>query len=179
MRVFISIELPEKAKQEIVRIQNEIEKLGLIKGKFIEKENLHLTLKFLGEIDDKKLEKIKEKLNELKFSKFKVRFDKLGVFSEKFVRIVWISLKGDELFELQKDVDEVLKDFFGKEQRFMAHVTIVRPKFVKNREKFIEELGKIDFEKVEFEVDKIFLKKSELFKEGAKYFELKEIEGYR
>ena len=46
MRVFVALELPENIKNEIIKLQREIEKLNLMKGKLIEKENLHLTLKF-------------------------------------------------------------------------------------------------------------------------------------
>jgi len=60
MRAFISLELPEEIKKEIVKIQN---KLPEFIGKKTEKQNLHLTLKFLGEVGEEELEKIKKKLN--------------------------------------------------------------------------------------------------------------------
>ncbi len=175
MRIFIAIELPERVKQEVVKIQKEIDRLGLVKGKFVFPENLHLTLKFLGEISESELRSVKDKLENLKFDNFDVHFDKVGVFSEEFVRIVWIGLEGEGLFALQKIIDELLEDIFPKEHNFMAHITIARPKFVEDKEVFLKELEKIDFEKVNFGVDKVVLKESKLTNRGAVYSDLKEV----
>jgi len=172
MRTFISIEFPENIKQEIIKIQKEIEALGLVRGQMTEKENLHLTLKFLGEVDEKEIEKIEDKLKNFNFKLFSVKLDKLGVFDKNFIRIVWISAKGELLWELQKALDIALEEHFPKEIRFMGHITICRPKSVKNREQFIDALEKIRFEKSNFKIDKIVLKKSELSSKGPKYFDL-------
>ncbi len=67
MSCFISINIPEEISKEISKIQNE---LPNFMGKKTELENLHLTLKFLGEIDEKKVEEVRKKLNEVKFRKF-------------------------------------------------------------------------------------------------------------
>src|SRR3989304_5940680 len=79
-RAFIAIDFPSDIVKEIARVQ---ELLGKVKftGKTTELENLHLTLKFLGEIDDKKLEKVKEKLKDLNFGKMKLGLGKVGTFS--------------------------------------------------------------------------------------------------
>ncbi|MEK6873776.1 MAG: RNA 2',3'-cyclic phosphodiesterase [Nanoarchaeota archaeon] len=175
MRVFISIDLPENVLDELCKIQNEIKKTGLIKGKLTERENIHLTLKFLGDVDEDNMKNIKDKLNKMKFKKFELRLDKLGVFNERVIRIIWVSVSGKEIFELQKDIDLHLSDLFEKEDRFMGHITIARPKFVKNKDDFLKILGKIELNKLNFPVDKIFLKKSELSKNGPRYETLLEI----
>ena len=79
-RCFISINLPEEIRKEIKKIQ---EQLPEFKGKKTELENLHLTLKFLGEIDEVKIEEIKEKLKEIKIEKFETEIDEAGIFSER------------------------------------------------------------------------------------------------
>ena len=61
-RCFISIDLPEIIRREIQKIQ---EQLPDFKGKLTEQENLHLTLKFLGEISDDEIEEIRKKLREI------------------------------------------------------------------------------------------------------------------
>ncbi|MBS3092269.1 RNA 2',3'-cyclic phosphodiesterase [Candidatus Pacearchaeota archaeon] len=177
MRAFIAIEMPENVKQELTKIQKEIDKLALIKGKFTEFENLHLTLKFLGEISRSELEAVKERLGSIKFDPFEAELGELGVFSEDFIRIVWIGLNGKEMFEIQKQVDKMLEDIFPPENRFMAHVTLARPKFVEDKQVFINELKKISFEKMKFKVDNISLKESELTKQGAKYSDLLMVRG--
>tara|TARA_Y100000310_G_C20650544_1_gene799159 strand:- start:1101 stop:1658 length:558 start_codon:yes stop_codon:yes gene_type:complete len=175
MRVFISIEFPEEVKKELLQIQKEIDFLGLIKGKFTEQENLHLTLKFLGNLEESELRAVKEKLRSLEGKPFYVELADLGVFSENFIRIVWIGLKGEELFSLQKKIDARLEDIFPKEHRFMAHTTIVRPKIIEDRKMFLEEFKKIKLNKKRFLVDKIYLKESILTSEGAIYKEILEI----
>ena len=88
--VFISIDIPEQIKDAIERIQNALPEFF---GKKTEKENLHLTLKFLGNLPDKEIEIVKEKLNEIDFRKFESKIDGIGFFSEKFIRIVLNYLK--------------------------------------------------------------------------------------
>ena len=175
MRVFISIDLPEEVKKELLRIQKEIDKLGLIKGKFTEPDNFHLTMKFLGNVSEIELRAIKDKLSEIKFDEFHITLSELGVFSENFIRIVWVCFSGEELFNLQKKIDDSLSNLFPKEYRFMAHTTIVRPKFVEDRKVFLDELNKIGTVKKKFLIDKIHLKESKLTNEGAKYSTLMEI----
>ena len=171
MRVFISIDIPEEVKKEIKKIQDT---LPDFLGKKTELENLHLTLKFLGEIDEQKIEGVKNKLSEIKFNKFEAEIDLIGVFSEKFVRIVWLHLKGAE--ELQKEIDEKLKSLFEPEKRFMSHLTIARIKSVRDKKLFLEKLEEIKFLEIRFNVDYFKLKKSNLTKEKAVY---EVLEGYR
>jgi len=175
MRVFIGIDLPKDVLNELYKVQNEIKKTGLFNGKITERDNIHLTLKFLGEIDEESLKDVKEKIKEIKFKEFNLKLDKLGIFNKRVIRIVWVSVSGKELFELQKDIDFHLKSLFNKEDRFMGHITIARPKFIKNKEDFIKALSKIQLNKLNFSVDKIFLKKSELSKSGPEYENLLEI----
>ena len=164
-RTFISIDLPEQVKKEIKKIQDLLPEFN---GKKTEIENLHLTLKFLGEIGDKKLGQVKEKLKDIQNKGFEAEIDNVGVFSENFIRIVWIHLKGAE--ELQKKIDSALEGFFERERRFMSHITIARVKGVKGkREDFLKNVKEIKIGKIRFKVGDFTLKKSELFPEGPKY----------
>ncbi len=164
MRIFISIEIPKGIKKKIVEIQKNLPEFF---GKKIEIENLHLTLKFLGEIDEHIVEKVRSGLKEVKMKKFESEIDSIGVFSEQFVRIVWLHLAGCE--ELQKEIDKILGDLFDKENRFMSHLTIARVKNIKNREGFLKKLGEIKTPKIKFIVKEFYLMKSELSEEGPKY----------
>ena len=83
MRCFIGIDLPSSAIKEIERLQNIIK--PHFTGKITESKNLHLTLKFLGEINNDTLKKIKKKLFLIKSQPLELYLDKLGVFSKKFV----------------------------------------------------------------------------------------------
>jgi RNA 2',3'-cyclic 3'-phosphodiesterase len=178
MRAFIAIDLPYETKQEIIKIQKELEKENLFTGKLTEEENLHLTLKFLGETSENEIEEIKELLGEIKFDKFKVHLSDIGVFSPSFIKIIWIKLEGPGVFNLQKKIDETLIDLFTPEVKFMSHITIARVKQIKDKEKLINFL-KIEEEnlkkkKIDFKIDKFYLKKSELLKKGPLYTNIEE-----
>ncbi|MEM3074327.1 MAG: RNA 2',3'-cyclic phosphodiesterase [Candidatus Pacearchaeota archaeon] len=171
MRVFISISIPEYAKREIVKIQKEIDRLGLVKGKFTEPDNLHLTLKFLGEISEVEIRAVKERLSKLFFEPFEISFNNLGVFSEDFIRIIWIGISGEneQIFSLQAKIDYLLKDLFPLENRFMGHVTIARPKNIEDKRIFLDEFKKIKIPYIHFKVDKVYLNESKLSKFGVEY----------
>jgi 2'-5' RNA ligase len=154
MRTFIAIDIPEKIKEEIVKIQNSLPEF---KGKKTEFENLHLTLKFLGEVNEKQLELIKERLRKIKLNSFEAEINSIGIFSD---RIVWIGIKNCE--KLQKEIDEKLSDLFEMEKRFMGHLTIARIKNLKERKIFLEKVKKIKIPEMKFVVKNFNLKKSKL-----------------
>ncbi len=164
MRCFISIDLPKEIIEKIKKIQ---EQLPEFIGKKTEAGNLHLTLKFLGEINDNQIEEIKKRLVNIKFKKFEAEIDCIGVFSEKIIRIVWTHLTNCDA--LQKEIDSSLKGLFEPEQRFMGHLTIARVKKVKDKKYFLEKLKKIKIPKIKFVVDNFKLKSSELKKESSVY----------
>jgi 2'-5' RNA ligase len=169
MRCFISIDMSEDVKEEVRIIQ---EQLPEFNGKKTELENLHLTLKFLGEIDREKLEEVKRRLRQVKFNAFEFQIDSIGVFSESFVKIVWVHLNGVE--ELQKKIDNALEWTFGKEQRFMGHLTVARVKSVKDKKKFIDGLKQIKFHKLKSRVENFRLKRSTLTSNGPVYETMEE-----
>ncbi|MBS3175781.1 RNA 2',3'-cyclic phosphodiesterase, partial [Candidatus Woesearchaeota archaeon] len=69
-RCFLALDLPGNVLDEVMRIQQELERKKLFFGKCTEKENIHLTLKFLGEIDEDTLKNVKEKLKKIKIKPF-------------------------------------------------------------------------------------------------------------
>ena len=174
MRVFICVELSDEARKEIARIIEKIEQTGLINAKYVEPENLHLTLKFLGEVEDSKIEEIKKQLNKIKFKKFKARLGSLGVFTPQYIKILWVELLGEEIYKLKQEVDKLLESLFPEEKGFSSHVTIARVKSLKDRRVFLDMIQK---EKLtgEFEVSNIKLKSSTLTPEGPVYEDILEI----
>lgn len=164
MRVFISIDIPDKVKNEIRKIQDALPEFI---GKKIEFENLHLTLKFLGEVDENKIGEIRERLRQIKFNKFGAEINKLGVFSEKFIRIIWLCLNNCE--ELQKEIDKKLKYLFNKEKRFMGHLTIARVKKINDKKEFLKKLKEIKIKPIKFTINNFKFKNSFLKPEGPVY----------
>lgn len=170
IRAFISVEIPEDIKKKVIKIQDN---LPVFLGKKTEAENLHLTLKFLGEVSEDKIKQIKNRLGTIKMESFKTEIDGIGFFSESFIRIIWLHLTDCE--KLQKKVDDALKGLFLPEKRFMGHLTIARVKNVRNKKNFIKEISLIEVPKTGFIVRRFNLKKSILKPEGPEY---EDIEAY-
>ena len=174
MRCFIAIDLDKKAKEELSKVQEEIERENKdkMKANFVNPDILHLTLRFLGEIDDARVNRIKEILKQLKIEKFNARLNGLGVFpSSNFIRVVWVGLEPKQKFiEIHNMIDTELEKLkMKRDERFESHVTLARIKWLQDKRKFLEKLKKIKVNPIEFCVDSIKLKKSTLTKEGPIY----------
>lgn len=168
-RAFIAIDFPDEVIKEVARVQ-ELAAKKKFQGKMTELENLHLTLKFLGEIDDRKLEEVKKRLTGIKFGGMELKLGKIGVFSFRGnPRIIWIKIEGKAIFELQGKIDEALKGLYEKEERFMSHLTIARVKYAKDKKDFLERMNNISTKAVKFRIDRFKLKKSDLRKMGPVY----------
>jgi len=175
MRCFIAIDIPEDVKKEIIKLQ------GIIKGdvKLVEPENLHFTLKFLGEIDDATIAAVKSILAETASSvpAFDVNLKGLGVFpSKKFIRVVWIGAEGKSMLDMHTTVEESLEHMFRLDKP-VPHLTIARVKSqkgLKNIAGFVE--SNEDREIGRMRVDRIKLKKSTLVREGPVYEDIGEFE---
>ena len=172
IRCFIAIDFPREIMEEIERVQKELKGKKNWQGKLTETENIHLTLKFLGEIDEKKVEIVKKRLHEIRFPRFNSYIGNLGVFTPAEIKIVWIHIIGEELIGLQKWIDEMLWDLFPKEKRFMSHLTIARVKKVKDTKLFLEELGKIKTQNLKIKINDFYLFESKLKPTGPEYVEL-------
>ncbi|MBM3249284.1 MAG: RNA 2',3'-cyclic phosphodiesterase [Candidatus Omnitrophica bacterium] len=184
MRTFIAIELPEEIKGALSRLQEKLKAAGA-DVKWVEPENIHLTLKFLGERDDKRVEKIKELLDEACAGRkpFLMRLDKVGAFpSLNSPRVIWVSVReGDtEAKEIAADLEEkICRLGIPKEERpFQSHITIARLRSPQNRQPLVQELKKLEDkplpENLGFTVKKITLFKSTLTPKGPVYESLKE-----
>jgi len=172
MRCFIAIDLPADVKKEISKVQNEILKISDVKMKIVETENLHLTLRFLGEMDDSQVNQIKEVLKGLKFKKFEGTLNQIGIFpTPSFIRVIWIGLEPSTLIkEIHSKIDEELSKLkIKKEKQFESHITLSRVKFVKDKDALITELKGIKLPKISFKVEDFVLKKSTLTGQGPIY----------
>ena len=179
MRAFIAIEIPEDIKQKIARFQSKLEKAEIFRARFVEKENLHLALKFLGEISEEDVGKISKSLEELckKFKGFTLFLKGVGAFpSEDYVKVIWIGTDngGLKAKELHLHVDRVLADRFEPDKRYSNHVTLARVRSVVDKKKLTELFEKNkEKEFGSFEVKEIKLIKSELTRQGPIYDVLK------
>jgi len=183
MRAFIAIELPPETKDVISKIQNKL-KAALPKISWVKPVNIHLTLKFLGEISPKQLDNINQIVSAIvgTSASFKIKLETLGVFPNVArARIMWIGTDAmppglEKIVTLLEN--ELGKIGFTKEKRpFCAHITVGRIKFYlnpSNLEKVFNEVKKDILSKdLEFNVAGITIFQSTLGSTGPTYKVLK------
>ena len=173
MRCFIAVDVSSEVKEELRKVEKELSNLDSgTRLKLVNPENLHITIRFLGDLTDTQINKVKEALKKVKFEPFKVKLNNFGVFpSINFIRVVWVNvLPKEQLIELEKEIDKVLGDVgFKRTKDFETHITLARVKYIKDKKDFIEGLNKIVIKPIEFKIDGFSLKKSTLTREGPVY----------
>lgn len=170
MRAFLAIELSDEAKGEIFRIGNVLRKSNLFQGNFVDVDNLHLTLKFFGEIIEKETKMIYDVLKQIEFPKFSCKLGKLGFFGD---RVLWIDIEDNgNMKKLHDIIDKKLGDFFETDERFHNHVTIARIKNMGDKGKLKEIMDNVKINPVKFSVNEFKFKKSELKHNGPVYDDL-------
>jgi 2'-5' RNA ligase len=186
IRSFIAIELPDEVKSALAQLQTQLKTGKQLPVKWVDPYSIHLTLKFLGNID---LNKIREVTGAMEaaaqgISPFKLEIKDLGVFPNlKRVRVVWVGVSGEvaQLSQLQQRTESNLVPLgFAREARsFTPHLTLARVREQASpdeQQSFGELIASTKFETVyEFDVDSINLMKSQLTREGAIYSRISSI----
>jgi 2'-5' RNA ligase len=180
IRTFIAIELPEELKSGIKQLQNNFKSAGYTGIKWVAPQGIHLTLKFLGNIQSGKIDEITKALETARqgINPFQLTTGELGTFPNlRRPRVLWLGLTGDlkSLFALQQRVEKVLIDLgFPKEDRpFAPHLTISRIRESTTREEqaeFGKLIEKTPFpKKYTFAVTGFNFMRSQLLPTGAVY----------
>ncbi|MBW3023324.1 RNA 2',3'-cyclic phosphodiesterase [Candidatus Woesearchaeota archaeon] len=164
MRLFIAIDF-----NEFSDYFKELQK-QLPEARHTLPKKFHLTLKFLGEVDENKVDKIKQLLSEVKFKEFNCELNNIAHFAGNFIKTVFVKITDSEnIRNLQKQIDTKLEGLFEKEKSFESHITIARVKHVENKKEYLENLGKIKTDKIPKKVSSFELIKSLLTPEGPVY----------
>jgi len=147
MRTFIAIELSKEIREALAQAQSHLKYSGA-DVKWVDKDNIHLTLKFLGEVTEGKLQQVISTLEIIgkENSVFEISIKDIGVFpNSDYPRVIWVGLdKGAvESKKLAKMIDDALSKIgFEKESRpFAPHLTIGRVRSAKNKEALKEKIG--------------------------------------
>lgn len=179
IRSFISINIPDELKKEAKALQEMFKKCDA-DVRWTRPEAMHLTLKFLGNIEEKQIEEIKIILKEIALQTplINIKLNGAGVFpNQKLPRVLWVDvIENDGILDnLQKRMDaELSKIGFEKEKRgFKPHLTLGRVRSQKGKERLVKLLEDVkDKEFGAFTASDIKLIKSELRPEGSVYTEL-------
>ena len=181
IRSFIAFELPAGVISLLDNVQQELKSLRL-KARWVRPQNIHLTLKFLGNIKPADIEDIGGAMADAvrDCAPFTLTVGGIGFFPGiKRPRVIWVGLGGAKptLLNLQRNLEDRLATVgFPKEKRsFKAHLTLgrirqaVNPNTVGQAMQDYSDLGNL-----QFTADRIILFKSDLKPSGAVYSQLKQ-----
>jgi len=184
IRTFLALDPPENIKEQIFSIYSPLKNKYNFHIKWIPVQNLHITVKFLGNVSNSLLKKIIQRFNSLNLNlNINLVLNTCGVFPVKGIpRILWVSFiekpVDNKLFQLNQLVEKEMNNLgFAHEKRgFKPHITIARFKFKErpNADEFNRFLNKLklnleQISEISFKIDNLSLFKSELTPKGAIY----------
>jgi len=183
IRSFIAIELPTTVKQELTTLEDLLKKRCPQVVRWVDPQNIHVTLKFLGDVDSDRVDEINMAIDEATqgMSPFHLELKDLGVFPNlNRVNIIWVDAKGDldKLTDLQKQIESNMEQLgFAREDRdFTPHLTLGRVRDYASpddRKKIGQVLAQTAFASAQvITVNSVNLMKSQLTNTGAIYTRL-------
>ncbi len=183
IRAFIAINLPQKIKQKLQDVSNlfrEHLKDTRTRVAWVNYESIHLTLKFLGSIENILVDPIIQRLEKatLDINPFIITLGDIGVFpNQNLPRVIWIGVKegAEQICLLQKSVEDAINDLGFKSERgkFSPHLTLGRIKGLGSRGEVLRALHSLKGVEIgALEIVQVYLMKSKLTPKGAIYTEL-------
>lgn len=181
IRSFVAIDIPESIRQQLDDL---ILKLRESRAdvKWVKPKSIHLTLKFLGNVEEDRIPKIIDVMRKIveNVSPFTVSVEGTGVFpNERRPRVLWVGVqKGSEtLIRLASNLDSRLTALgFEREKRsYSPHLTLGRVRSSKRIESVMDLFHSAAFQESDFYCEDIHLMKSDLRPEGAVYTVLEKI----
>jgi RNA 2',3'-cyclic 3'-phosphodiesterase len=179
MRAFIAIEIPEAITQGMAAVQDRLKSAG-VEASWTRPGGIHLTLKFLGEVSE---ERVQESLQALSVALrdtegFRLGVEGVGTFPNPAnARVVWFGITGEvgRLAGLQAAVEQAMADLgMERDDRpFTPHLTLGRVKLIRRRDAWLQGLQGVKGSRLPgFDVTAVSLVRSELKPTGPIYREL-------
>ncbi len=126
IRLFVAIDFPTKVRRRLADMAG-----GIPGARWTDEAQMHLTLRFIGEVEEPLLPDIAEALRLVRLPAFELGLEGIGSFGKlRQARVLWAGVKpSDRLAQLQGKIETVLHDLIEPESRkFHPHVTIARLK---------------------------------------------------
>jgi len=176
-RIFIAIDISEAARANIAQFTNELKPdFSHVRVSWEKPEKIHLTLKFLGDIDERQLADLKEVVRNtaVSFAPFSLRVENTGCFpSPRKAKVLWVGLTDEtgSLGKLQEKLEEetVARGFAKDNRAFKPHLTIARLRGPLKSQEPVEKFLQKHFKPVGFEVPEIVIYESKLQPAGSVY----------
>jgi 2'-5' RNA ligase len=185
IRSFIAFDInSEQVLNRLTEAQNIILKTGA-DLKLVEPQNIHITLRFLGDVTPSMVDKIDKEMQEIIFKPFDVEIKGVGAFPNlKYARVVWAGIQEgeEELSKVFAQLEPRLRSlgFAPDSKGFNPHLTIVRVRSNRNKmelAKCLGEMGAYEFGRVP--ANYLRLKRSVLTPRGPIYSTLKEVQAVK
>jgi 2'-5' RNA ligase len=175
IRCFFAIDIEDKSTLEkITVIQKRLQETGA-NLKLVAPENIHITLKFVGEVPSDFVDRMVNFSREIEFSPFRAELCDVGCFpSLRRINVIWVGIREGNigLVSIFQGLESRMRQLGLKPERrgFSPHITIARVRSGRNRDKLAEVIEEVSntFFGV-FEVTKFRLKKSMLKPSGPTY----------
>jgi len=181
IRTFIAVEIPDEVQTKLVEIQKELSNfVGRVS--WVKRGNIHLTLKFLGDVQVGKIEAIKSSLEKVaeSHSPFKMSFGRVGTFPNfNRPRVIWLGIKvgAEESIKLAESVEHALGSlgFPRERKKLRPHLTLARIRRRMNLESVSRNFSKYDSLGMQpIKIDGFTLMQSQLHPKGSIYTPLAE-----
>lgn len=180
LRSFIALPTPDSVRDRISSILAELHQLNA-DVKWESPEKLHLTLKFLGNVESQLLEKLIPALEKIAGDQlsFDLTYEGLGAFPNLLApRVIWVgTARNESLLSFQSSVEQCCADFgITRENRaFHPHITLGRVKGSRNIQRLTEKLKTITLEPTRTRCTELLVMRSDLTPSGSLYSVLKSI----
>lgn len=176
IRLFIAMRIPYEIRREIFSMIGEIIP-EYRRYKWEKEEKIHLTLKFIGSMDEKYLNDLENKLSFIEnYNKFHFNFTGFNFFySHKIPQILWLGLKtNDPVKKFVNEIEDVTEGFstVRENREFKSHLTLMRIKNDPGSD-FTEAFKAYQVPDISFISDEVILVQSLLKPSGSEYKELK------
>jgi 2'-5' RNA ligase len=183
LRLFVAIALPDPVRAKLIDMQRELKRV--LPGNstaWTKPDSMHLTLRFLGNVESTRIPELSEKLATAlaSFGEIDLICERLGCFPDlRLPRVVWawVHDAGERLVQLHRRVDEAVAGFAEQpaEERFVGHITLARPRQIRRPDaerlsKFVADAVTCQFG--DWRVSSVCLIHSQLLPAGAIYAEV-------
>ena len=125
-RLFTALEIPRNAAMSLSLLRG-----GLPGARWIDVENYHMTLRFIGDVDNRTADEIVDRLDRIDRPEFQIRLDGIGSFGSKKPHSVWAGVTpSPEMYALQGEIERICQRIGlpPDPRKFMPHVTLARLK---------------------------------------------------
>ena len=175
IRTFIAVELPDTIKTQVEQLESRLIK-ARADIKWVKPQNIHITLKFLGEITTERVEAactgVRKALQTI--GPFQLSLSRVGAFPNlDRARVLWVDVKKgrDELINLQHQIEDILftRNFVREPRPFLPHLAIGRVRSPKGLGTLTDLVKQTPFQTLDFRVDRVAVIKSYLESSGSIY----------